>query len=119
MDLREDQRMKTLAEIADYVDARTGSRTAAQAMSRFEPHVSWDEGFLLLRRSAYANAGHPLVVEAVRDLERYRAAESFAFDSGLAPEGAAAAPGAGRVPVESDSGASGRSGAPATGPVME
>lgn len=63
--------------------------------------------------------GHPLVVEAVRDLERYRAAESFAFDSGLAPEGAAAAPAPGRVPVESDSGASGRSGAPATGPVME
>jgi hypothetical protein len=83
MHLLQDTRLRTMLKIAAHVDARTGSRMAAEAAGLFEPHVPWEGEFLVTRANAYD--GTPLAERAARELQEFMDAEPFPFNLDLSP----------------------------------
>jgi spermidine synthase len=64
----------------------------AEAIAPMEPHVPWEEPFLLYRYDCYRSLHHPLAGRAGRDLEAFRADAPPELAAGLAPEGRSTSP---------------------------
>jgi hypothetical protein len=68
LSLFNERRMLTRCVLAQ----KMGAAPAAVAVGEMEPHVPWNEEFLVMRRAAYEATGNPLAAKARRDLELFR-----------------------------------------------
>jgi spermidine synthase len=88
----QETREQTALSLATIADAKTGSRTAAEAVRPFEPHVPWEREFLEARLNAYKKVNDPLTVLADEQLLEFLRREPFPFDLDLAPQAPATQP---------------------------